>query len=238
MIEVGRIEVQNTLTDLDQIQQSQLPYALSVALTQAAKRSTDAAKQRFLSGVFITRNNWTERGFWFERSSKRNLESSVDLRRWYMPLHETGGIKVSRKGGGHYIAIPVAPELRRVIIKAQQRPGFLIGQSGWVGKGLGGSMLGAFLKGKRPRAKAAQEWGKGFIKDGKNGHKLLYITLPDHTLKLMYVLVPSELISYERLQMFNTVKEVVQREWASCEDYGMNYAMSTWKPKAAGGRKE
>ena len=178
--------------------QRKLRPALSTALTKTALQARDGVrqgvKQRFTlrHESFILRIKITP-----SNPSSLTAEVRVDLD--FMGLQESGGIKVSRKGGGHFIAVPMAPELKGSrAIPPSLRPAFLLRNADINGGP------------KRfPGKRALATYGVGFILRVGNKHFIVSRVRPGRLgLKFWYYLAPSTVI-HPRLFMKQTVERVV-----------------------------
>jgi hypothetical protein len=92
---------------LDDLGRKQIPYAFSLALN----RSANLARNMFLSslpGHMILRTSWSKAGnkygFNIQNSTKTNLRTTIYSRAPWTAIQETGGTKVSQKGGR--LAVP------------------------------------------------------------------------------------------------------------------------------------
>jgi hypothetical protein len=221
------VDISGAAASLSDLQKRQLPYATSRAINAVATSSRETLIAlmpsifRFRTGTqWIRRGGATHRG-WFDIkfSTKTNLVAVVQTTFDFLYLQEFGGEK---RGRGPHIAVPMG-KLRLKKIPPQLRPKFVLGGKG---RDLGGVLRAASL-GPRSRKKQFAQFGVGFILK-TNGKQFIArrvasasqaagiaVTRPKHgTIDLMYLLVNAVHL-HERMRMAPTIRNVVQREWAS-----------------------
>src|SRR5208283_344306 len=172
----GIKEITDKLSDL---QQNQIPFALSKALNTTAyavqdnifKTLPDQFKLR--TGWWQPRSPW---GFKVVKAEKRNLIVTVGTEAPWMMLQESGGLKVAHNGH-KYIAIPTdnVPRTGNGLIREDQRPAYLL--------------RGFTIKGSNKRKgiyrQAAFTGTQAFIGTIHNSHGI-WLRMPNRQVKLMY----------------------------------------------------
>lgn len=88
--------ISKALEKLDRAEQSQVPFALSVAINETVKQSVNEDVPREIERVFDRPTRWTKKAFRFERSSKRKLYAVVQRKtaqqgRHYLEVQSKGG---------------------------------------------------------------------------------------------------------------------------------------------------
>jgi hypothetical protein len=232
------VDISDAIAGLTDLQQRQVPYAMSRSLNDVAK----LARERLISLMpsifkFRTGTRWVRSGGpkgtgWFNLtfSTKTRLVAIIESTFDFLFLQEWGGIKTPHRASR--LAVPLG-KLRLKKIPPQLRPKYVLGQD------LQGILRSASLT--KPRSKKMQiaQFGKGFILKS-NGKQFiarrvasasqaagLAVSRPKHgTLDLMYVLVRTARI-HDRLGMTRTVKDVVAREFDAAFARRMREALAT-----------
>jgi hypothetical protein len=205
------VDASEAVAGLDDLQKSQIPFALAKTLTGCAKAG-QAKVQEGLGGKFTLRNNFTRQGIRIKPASKNGAVIEADVHTDtanrstgapdYLLPQEDGGEKVPHRGH-EYLAVPTR-YLRQMApgaIPAELRPKNLLGAVG--------GRYAAITRKKGQIALRNQRIVRGFIffvQDLKDGHKAImgrYMT--DQTAYPFYLLIPSANLK-PRLEMQQDVE--------------------------------
>jgi hypothetical protein len=207
--------VSAAVSGLNELQKSQIPFAVAATLTGCAKAG-QAATQQSLGGKFHLRNKFTSQGIRIKPASKKNERMEADVHTDtanrstgapdYLVAQQEGAEKVPH-GGRQYLAVPTK-YLRMLapgVIPAELRPRNLLGAVG-----------GRYLVTRRGKAGALrnQRIVQGFVffvQSLRNGHKAImgrYWT--DRDAYPFYLLISEGKID-PRLDMDKTVRVAVER---------------------------
>jgi hypothetical protein len=211
------VDVSEAVAGLDDLQKSQIPFALAKTLTGCAK-AAQAKVQENLGGKFTLRNDFTLRGIRIKPAEKRASVIEADVHTDtanratgapdYLLPQEEGGEKVPHNGRAH-LAVPTRylRQLAPGIIPAELRPRNLMALSDNAGK------YPAMKRGSRERIMRNPRLVRGFyffiepLKDGIDAILGRYTT--DRDAYPFYLLIPEASIK-PRLQMQQDVEAAVQ----------------------------
>jgi hypothetical protein len=186
-----KIDSRAALAVLNDIQKTQLPFAMAAALTQTAKDGQGAMQTR-MSKIFTLRNTWTQQGMKITPARKTDQQpfSEVIADRWYLGVgtgsQEVGGARIPHEGHD-YIAVPLRINLgvsQTSLIPTHLRPKNLINS------------------------------GKGFIVTLRDGRKFIFMrTGPEHNaIAAVYRLI-SEVLLKPVLDLEDTIAAIVTERW-------------------------
>jgi hypothetical protein len=198
----GIKELQAKLTDL---QQNQVPYAVSRALNDTADE-VQAKILETLPSEFTLRtgwyNPWTPFGFKVKKSTKSDLRAAISTVAPWMTMQETGGTKVAHNGH-QYICIPtdnVRPN-KSSLVPESMKPAYLL--------------RGFTLKGSNKRkglGKRAENTGVQAFIGTIHSTFGIWMRTQDRGVKLMYLMVSQAKIT-PRLDFYGQAKRTVDIIW-------------------------
>jgi len=209
------VDVSQAVAGLNDLQKTQIPFALAKTLTGCAKVGR-AKVQDALGGKFTLRNQFTRQGIRIKPAEKNSGVIEADVHTDtanrttgapdYLLAQEGGGEKVPH-GGRQYLAVPTR-YLRQMapgVIPAELRPKALLGAVG--------GRYTAITRKKGQIALRNQQRVRGFVfflQDLRNGHKAImgrYFT--DRDAYPFYLLIPNARIK-PRLEMQRDVESAAR----------------------------
>jgi hypothetical protein len=206
------VDVSEAVRGLDELQKSQLPFAIAATLTGCAKAGQRAVQQG-LGGKFTLRNSFTKQGIRITPAEKKSQRIEADVHTHletpghpdYMVAQQEGAQKVPW-GGHHYIAVPTkyAHQLGGRIIAPELRIGSIMQNLGNVYEN--DKAVRGLKRTKRmtPRALVF------FVQDLRNGHKAVMARyFQNRDAVPIYLLIPEARIN-PRLEMDKTVRLAVE----------------------------
>jgi len=215
------VDVSEAVAGLDDLQKTQIPFALAKTLTGCAKAS-QAGVQESLGEKFTLRNNFTRQGIRIKPAEKNSELIQADVHTDtanrssgapdYLLAQDTGAEKVPF-GGHSFIAVPTSyfrQKFGNGVIRAELRPRNLLGAVG----GRYTAMVRRKGWSSRQIALRQQKIVAGyvfFIQDMRDGHKAIMGRDPEgHDAAPFYFLI-SEAKIKPILEMEKTVDAAVQK---------------------------
>lgn len=101
-----RTNLEEVAKDIGDIERTQLPFAIALALTRTAQDVRDELRAT-LADHFTVRSNWVAKSLQIDKAEKKDADPAARVGSLYLPmaLHDIGGEKTGSKGR---VGIPVA----------------------------------------------------------------------------------------------------------------------------------
>lgn len=194
-------DISQVLTANSDLISKQLPFATARGLTLTAQDAQAAIKAQMPS-EFTLRNTWSQRGIIIQPASKNVIPA-----RSAVMVGDIWNYLFLQEPGGE-----------KVPLSAQHLA---------VPEDIRTSPTQVLRRGLRPKALLARK--DVFIKDLGGGNQAIFQRLPDHRLKLLYLLTPDAQVK-PRLHLADTALKIGQQRWAINFAASLTVALQTAKP--------
>lgn len=226
-----QVDTTSALRGLSDLQQRQVPFAISKALNALANKAQAAERARLTGAFNLRRVKWNLDAIYISKQDRATKTSwlvviQVQDSRSYLNKFEQGGEKIPHKGRKN-LAIPNPVVFRSGIVPkgSPLKPAALnLRHVGGKWEGDQRTFIAPFKR--NDEAGIFQRLGRDKRGRAKKNKGVRGRAGVDANVRLLYTLI-SRVPIKAQLHFVSTIGETVQREWASTMNEAMAYALKT-----------